>query len=49
MLLKKRISKSLENNMIATCDKYAGRRGGDNWYSRGSEGTWVHVHSTPRR
>ena len=35
--------------MIATCDKYAERRGSENWYSRGSEGSWLRVHSTPRR
>jgi hypothetical protein len=39
----------IENKMIATCDKYAERRGGDSWFSRGSEGTWVRLHSTPRR
>ena len=41
--------KSAEHKMIATCDKYAERHGGDNWYSRGSEGTLVRMHSTLRR
>ena len=41
--------KSAEHKIIATCDKYAERRGGDSWFSRGSEGTWVRMHSTPRR
>ena len=38
-----------DEQMIALCDRYAERKGGDTWDARGAGGRWVRIHRTPRR
>jgi hypothetical protein len=38
-----------EDCMLAACERYAEGNRHDSWNSRGAEGRWVRIHSTPRR
>ena len=37
------------DKMLAVCDRFAERHGGDAWKSRGADGEWTRLHATPRR
>ena len=37
------------DRMIAVCDRFSERHGGDAWKSRGANGEWARLHATPRR
>ena len=41
--------KAHEDNFVGVLDRYAERRGGDLWHSRGAGGSWIRIHSAPRR
>ena len=38
-----------EERMLAACERYSQGNRSDQWRSRGADGMWVRVHSTPRR
>ena len=38
-----------DEGMIAACERYAEGNRRDHWNSRGAEGKWIRIHSTPRR
>ena len=37
------------DQIIAVCDRFSERHGGDAWKSRGANGEWTRLHATPRR
>ena len=37
------------DKMVAACERYSDGNRNDHWNSRGAEGKWTRVHSTPRR
>ena len=37
------------DKMLAVCDLFVERHGGDAWKSRGADGEWTRLHVTPQR